>query len=229
MNLDEAIRLTEILLGFAFLLQSLEHLKSFSNEQWIYVPRFILSLLLIAGIQAVWVCGILLLLGLVALNRFQGPYNGGSDRMSLLVLSCLFLAHIATTDFWREMALGYLAIQLVLSYFISGWVKIINPDWRSGRALQDVFQFSAYPVSQSLRKWTDKPQLMSYTSWYVMLFELLFPLSLLSSMGLLTMLLVTGSFHFANACLFGLNRFFWIWLSAYPAIIWFQQRLMLIN
>ena len=229
MNLDEAIRLTEILLGFAFLLQSLEHLKSFSNEQWIYVPRFVLSLLLIAGIQTSWVCGLLLLLGLAALNRFQGPYNGGSDRMSLLVLSCLFLSHVATTEFWREMALGYLAIQLVLSYFISGWVKIINPDWRSGRALQDVFQFSAYPVSQSLRKWADKPQLMPYTSWYVMLFELLFPLSLISSMGLLAMLLVTGSFHFANACLFGLNRFFWVWLSAYPAIIWFQQRLMPIS
>ena len=31
-------------------------------------------------------------------------------------------------------------------------------------------------------------------------------------------------FHFANACLFGLNRFFWIWLAAYPSLLWLQQR-----
>jgi hypothetical protein len=37
-------------------------------------------------------------------------------------------------------------MQLVLSYFISGWVKVVNGDWRSGAALRDVFLFSAYPV-----------------------------------------------------------------------------------
>ena len=29
----------------------------------------------------------------------------------------------------------------------------------------------------------------------------------------------------ANACLFGLNRF-WIWICAYPSILWLQQRVM---
>ena len=34
-------------------------------------------------------------------------------------------------------------------------------------------------------------------------------------------------FHLGNALLFGLNRFFWIWLAAYPALLWFQQRVAL--
>ena len=225
MSLDEAIRFTEMLAGFAFAQQSIEQIRASWSERLIFLPRLLLAVLLILGLETAWVTGILLLLGLVILYRFQGPYNGGADRMSLLVLCCLCLTHVAPTVYWREVTFGYLALQLTLSYFISGWVKIINPDWRSGRALCDVFQFSTYPVSESLRQWSNSPRILFMMAWFVMLFELLFPLSLFSVYSLGVMLLITACFHFANACLFGLNRFFWIWLAAYPSIIWFQQRI----
>lgn len=224
MSLDDAIRFTEILMGFAFAQQSIEHIKSYANERLIFIPRLLLAVLLIIGFHTAWVLLLLLVLGLAMLHRFQGPYNGGADRMSLLVLCCLCLTHLAPTTYWREVAFGYLALQLVLSYFISGWVKIVNPDWRSGRALCDVFQFSVYPASESLRQWSESPRMLFLMSWAVMLFELLFPASLLSITSLGMILFITASFHFANACLFGLNRFFWIWIAAYPSIIWFQQR-----
>ena len=57
-------------------------------------------------------------------------------------------------------------------------------------------------------------------------FELLFPLCLLTQPTLIVGLGIAATFHFANACLFGLNRFFWIWLAAYPSLLWFQGRLM---
>ena len=225
MELDDATRLTEILMGFAFAQQSLEHLKSAANERILFFPRLILPLLLIAGIQTGWVISSLFLIGLAMLHRFQGPYNGGADRMSLLILTCLCLTHFAPTQYWQELAFGYLALQLVLSYFISGWVKIVNPEWRSGRALWDVFQFSAYPVSESLRGWANSPRLLFSASWGVMLFELLFPLSLLSPTTLVIALTIAAGFHLSNAFVFGLNRFFWIWIAAYPSILWFQQRI----
>jgi len=226
-SLYDAIRLTEIMLGIAFAQQSLEHLKSFTNERWLFLPRLILAVLLIIGFQAAWVCFLLLLLGIAILHRFQGPYNGGADRMSLLILSCLTLAHFAPTEKWQELAFGYLALQLMLSYFISGWVKISNIDWRSGRALRDVFQFSAYPVSEHLRALSTSPRLLHAMSWSVMIFELLFPFALLSEISLFIALGIAASFHLANACLFGLNRFFWIWVAAYSSIIWFQQWLQI--
>lgn len=225
MSFDEAIRLTEILMGFAFAQQSIEHLTAFKNERFLFAPRLLLAALLIIGFQTAWVSALLLLLGLTILQRFQGPYNGGADRMSLLILSCMCLVHVAPTQYWKEIAFGYLALQLVLSYFISGWVKVVNPDWRSGQALCDVFQFSAYPVSESLRQWSQSPRLLFIMGWCVMLFELLFPFSLLTKTSLVVALIITASFHFANACLFGLNRFFWIWISAYPSILWFQLRI----
>lgn len=225
MTFEAAIRWTEILMGFAFAQQSIEHLVSFRNERILFVPRLLLSVLLIVGFQSSWVLGLLFVLALMMLHRFQGPYNGGADRMSLLILCCLCLVHFLPEPRWQEIAFGYLALQLILSYFISGWVKIVNPEWRNGRALRDVFQFSAYPVSESLRQWSASPQLLFLMSWGVMLVELLFPFSLFSKMSLIGVLVVTASFHFANACLFGLNRFFWIWIAAYPSLLWFQLRI----
>ena len=224
MSLDLAIRFTEIFLGLAFFQQSIEHVRGPNNEQFLFLPRVVLSVLLMLGFMTQWVCVALVVLGLFILKRFQGPYNGGSDRMSLLILCCLCLVYFMPTLQWREYVFGYLALQLVLSYFVSGWVKIVNPEWRNGRALQDVFRFSAYPVSDFLRGWADWPRLLFVMSWSVMLFELLFPFTLLTQVTLIVGLVIAAIFHLANAFLFGLNRFFWIWLAAYPSILWLQER-----
>ena len=59
-----------------------------------------------------------------------------------------------------------------------------------------------------------------------MIFELIFPLSFLNSAALILALFIAALFHLANACVFGLNRFFWTWLAAYPSILWLQHRLI---
>ncbi len=225
MTFEAALRLTEMLLGFALLQQSLEHFVSAWDERILFIPRAGLSLLLMLGVAPDATALALLGLGLMILRRFDGPYNGGSDRMSLLILTCLCLAHLLPSPHCRQVAFGYLAVQLVLSYVLSGAVKIVNPDWRSGAALRDVFLFSAYPVSETLRELAGWPRLLWLMSWCVMLFELLFPLALLTQPTLIVGLTIAAIFHLANACLFGLNRFFWAWLAAYPSIIWLQLRL----
>lgn len=226
MTLTDAVRLTQTLLALALIQQSLEHLVRFRNERWRFGARIVLCGLVVAGVASPWPIVGLAGLSLLILHRFQGPYNGGSDRMGLLALWCLTLAHLLPSRPLQELAFGYLGAQLTLSYFISGGVKIVNPDWRSGRALADVFQFSAYPVAESLRGWADRPRVLRAMSWAVMLFELAFPLTLLWRPALVAGLVVAGTFHLANACLFGLNRFFWTWLAVYPAILWLQGRLV---
>jgi hypothetical protein len=225
MSVDAAIRFTEILLACAFIQQSLEHLRANRDEAMLFAPRIALSGLLIWGVAPAWTLPGLFLLSLLILRRFQGPYNGGSDRMGLLALSCLCAAHVMPTERWREYIIGYLAAQLTLSYFLAGWVKIVNPAWRDGTALQDVFRFSAYPVSEDLRRLTERPRLLFAASWAVMLFELAFPLALISQPTLIVALVLAALFHLANACLFGLNRFVWTWIAVYPAILWLQHRL----
>lgn len=227
MSFELAVRIAEMLLAFAYMQQSIEFIRGLQPEKTIGVIRLILSILLLLGIAPLWVEAGLLIVACLLLYRFQGPYCGGSDCMSVLVLLCLFLWHIAPTPFWQEMALGYLAFQLTFSYFQSGYIKVINADWRSGQALTDVFAITAYPVSEQVRLWAQSKTLMWTMSWAVMLFELLFPFALLHQTTLLVALGIAASFHLANACLFGLNRFFWIWPAAYPVIIAFQHRILL--
>jgi hypothetical protein len=147
----QAMGWMQLLLAFAIAQQSLEHLAR--GDRMIFAPRLLLCLVMGLGIGGAWPVWGLWVISLAMLWRYQGPYNGGSDKMTMLILSCLSLAHLAPTLFWQEMALSYLAVQLVLSYFVSGWIKVINPEWQRGEALRDVFRFSAYPVSEALRGW----------------------------------------------------------------------------
>jgi hypothetical protein len=232
MTLDNAVRLCELLLGAAIVQQSLEHLMMPVTSRGLYTLRLVLGSVLIAGsiinsgALTAPAEALLLLSSAMILQRCDGPYNGGSDRLSTLLQCCLLLTHVLPVVYWKELAFGYLALQVIWSYAMSGWVKIVNPEWRNGQALRDVFAFSAYPISESLRAFAQWPRVMWCLSWALMLFELVFPLSLLHAPTLWAGLLMAGTFHFLNACLLGLNRFFWVWLATYPALLWLQTRVV---
>ncbi len=229
MSLDLAIRLTEILLSIALIQQSLEHLFGLRDERVHYLVRLVLSVLLLAGVQSQWVCVALFINALFILRRFQGPYNGGSDLLSVLLITCLSVVHLMPNAQWQEYVFGYLALQVVFSYFKSGWSKVIYRDWRSGQALRDVFEFSVYPVSEATREWATQPRLLWAMSWAVILLELLFPLAMLSQWTLAAGLTLAMAFHVANFVMFGFNRFVWVWAAAYPSLIWLQGRLDLLG
>ena len=226
MTFEAALRATEILLAFAFIQQSGEHLARPMDGRWLFGIRLAASLVLLSGLFTIGSLTVLAVISLIMLHRFNGPYNGGSDRMSILILWCLLVAHAVPVQSVKEIAIGYLALQTTLSYFISGQVKLVNPQWRSGRALREVFDFSAYPVSENLRSLAQRPILCRTMSWAVIVFEVLFPLALISQASLVAALVMAAAFHLANAFLFGLNRFFWIWIAAYPSLLWFQTTLL---
>lgn len=225
MTMELAIRLTEIVLGLALLQQSLEFLRATGVERTLALLRIPLSILLMLGIFPAVVCSLLVIISLLLIKRFRGPYNGGSDTMSVLVLLGLWFSYLAPSRMWQEIALGYVVLQLVLSYFQAGWVKLVNPEWRTGKALYEVFALTAYPVSESLRHLARKKQLLLLASWCVIIAELLFPVAFLHQTALIVALISAAFFHLANAILFGLNRFVLAWISSYPLVLWFQQRL----
>lgn len=217
MNTEAALRLIELLVVLAIFQRGLEHLRS---DPCIFLPQMACAALLFTGFAPFLAALGLWVFCMAQLRRFSGPYNGGADKMMLLIVTCLCLAH--TMPDWATYALGYLAIQLVLSYFISGWAKLLETDWRTGDALRRVFAYSAYPTSQNLRFWANRPVLMKAGAWGVIGFELSFPALILHPVSFAFALVVGLAFHLANAFLFGLNRFVWAWAAAYPSLIWFQ-------
>jgi hypothetical protein len=245
LELEVVLRCSEAALALVLLQQCAEHLLPGAGARTsrlgspsaalLAALRVPLALLLLSGLQPLPALVGLAVLALASLLRFDGPYNGGSDRLGMLMLACLLAARLfpeagpadgrLPEAMVPRMALGYLALQLVASYFFAGWVKLVNPAWRSGEALREVFAFSAYPVSESLRGWARWPRLLRAMAWGVILLELAFPLALLDARLLWAALSLAALFHLANALLFGLNRFLWTWLAAYPALLWFQQQL----
>jgi hypothetical protein len=193
---------------------------------WLPVAQGGIAVLLLIGVAPSVTLPVLWLLGVMHLWRYQGPYNGGADKMLFLTLTCLSVARLSPDPIWADVGMAYLAVQLLLSYVQSGWIKIVNPDWRDGTALRRVFAVSVYPVSEGLRGWARWPRLLRAMSWGVMGFELAMPLGLLNPFALIVALSVAACFHLANAMLFGLNRFVWAWIAAYPSLIWLQERLM---
>lgn len=226
MTFEAALRLSGVLIGFAFLLQSLEHLHRQGDGRLFYGVRAALCLWLMSGIDTPVAAGVLFAMCINSVKQFDGPYNGGSDRMGLLVLWAVMIGELAPWDMIREVFFGYLALQLVLSYFVAGLVKVRNPEWRNGIAMARIFRSSIYPLSESMRSWSDRRGLMVALGWVTLVFELMFPLFLWRPESLLVGLGIAFAFHIANAFTFGLNRFVWAWLAAYPALIWFQSKIL---
>lgn len=223
------------LLAFATLLQSLELIqieqrwrqlklneggnalqKNFLLITYLQLLASILLLLLFSKVALM----VLFLCALAVSTRWRGAFNGGSDAMTLLLTGGLAL--VAIVGVQSTFGLGcvyFLGLQAALSYFKGGWVKIRQSGWRSGEILKEILNVPQLGVPPRVRYWSQNPSLMKGLSWGLLAFELLFPLSLLFKTTLLMAMIVAMSFHILNIWLFGLNRFFWIWVASYP-LLW---------
>ncbi len=175
----------------------------------------------------------LLLSGVVLLGsmRFRGTFNGGSDCMTLVVLLSVAGSHLAgLSDTACRVALGYIALQAVLSYAVAGWVKLREPAWRNGSALPMFLSLPQHAVPAWVGRLFSNRSVARLAGWGVIAGEL--GLAMVTTLlavwpgrhpdGLaaagLGLLALGMLFHLANAWVLGLNRFFWAWLATYPAI-----------
>ncbi|NDG84739.1 MAG: hypothetical protein EBX52_06830 [Proteobacteria bacterium] len=161
-----------------------------------------------------------LLLTFYSSLRFGGSFNGGSDSMTLIALSGLVLG-----AYDPRAGLLWVGSLSILSYFVNGLRKGILRDWWSGAALEAFIrssEVSIVPVQMVVvrARWFHRP-----ASIAVILFQVLFPLFMFSKTAILFALGVGILFHFGNFVLFGLNRFFWIWVATYPAVAFVAEQI----
>lgn len=149
--------------------------------------------------------------------RWRGTYNGGSDAMLLVVLLAISLAR--TFPAHANAALAYAAVQLVLSYFIAGIAKLGDPAWRTGRAMPLIVTLPHYRVPARAAAILASPGAGRFAAYAMLVFECTFPVALLHPTVCLVYLGVGAGFHLVNALAFGLDRFLWVWIAAYPALI----------
>ncbi len=152
--------------------------------------------------------------------RWRGTFNGGSDSMTLLVLGALSISNIFQKfPNINQACLWYVGIQCCFSYFISGVAKFRESEWRKGGALGGFFRSSHYQVPLVFKNISNS-QVVVALSWLILIFELSFPLALLSPNICLVYIATALLFHICNFYIFGLNRFLFAWLAAYPALLY---------
>lgn len=151
-------------------------------------------------------------LQLLVCMRFRGTFNGGSDMMVFVTAAGLIIG--------GKVGLIYIAIHATYSYFKAGLVKVKQKPWLNGNVLTDFLRISLYSDIQSaIPKLKRYPKLGKILSWGTLVFELSLPLIFLIPNMAFIYLSVAVSFHLIIYFTFGLNRFFWIWLSTWPAIL----------
>ncbi len=188
---------------------------------WALLWLRLLASLALPCVSGSWPLLLVLLLSQVAIGvRFRGTFNGGSDTLSVIVLLALTVGAWVGGSLAHKAALGYIAIQLSLSYFVAGIAKLKEPEWRSGVALRAFCRSAQYGSPLWLRSLLERLAAFRALSWCVLGFECGFPLAWLDTRVASGLLLLAIAFHLGNWLLFGLNRFLWTWLAAYPALLY---------
>jgi hypothetical protein len=209
---------------FRRLLDVLFQPQAYRVQLWL---RAVLALVLMIQGSSLLLLLALFMGTLLLLVRWRGAFNGGSDFMTLVVLLGLFIAagvnllsapNLNPALGWRA-GFAFIALQAISSYFLSGSVKLLRPEWRNGRALT-LFLNEAVRGPLTPGHWLRQAGLARLGSWAFILWECAFPLALLQAEWALLFCLVAAVFHFLVFWFFGLNRFFWAWLATFPAIIW---------
>lgn len=158
----------------------------------------------------------LCLIGSAESVRAQGLEQGGSDPMALWLR--LGVAVVATFGERASYGCAALVVGMVLaSYLCAGLAKARVRAWWNGRALRVYLDRPAYRQCERL--------LSPLPSWgytlaglSVLGFELMAPLVLFDVQILRLWVAVGALFHVANIFCFGLHRFLWVWVSAYPLL-----------
>ena len=159
-----------------------------------------------------------------ALLRLRLTYGlDGADQMQAVVWGGLTLYGIATVPWIRELALGFIAAQLLLSYLTAGLAKVMSLQWRDGRAITGILSTQLHGNRILLRYIGRRPYSI-VLAWGVILFEIVGPAAAVMSMiGVLVVCVLAVFFHLGIAFAMRLNGFVWAFLSALPPLIYTIQ------
>ncbi len=196
--------------------------------QGLHMLRIAHSTLLLAPVKNNQVracCNLFQVASYLVLQPRQFYGTDGSDQLSFLGHAAAGVGRLGGSRYSRKAASDFLALQVVLSYLISGVVKAPGKRWAQGDALERVMGTETYGDKKFYDFLQHRPRIgMGITKGTVVI-ESLMPLSLFNRKTLKMTLALFGAFHLANAREMGLGRFVLPFISSYPAILALQDSL----
>jgi hypothetical protein len=198
----------------------LDRTLSYPNFLTLLLLRTLIGGLIIFYSNALLLFFLLITTLLIAI-RWRGTFNGGSDYMTVIVLTGLTIQ--ASFPDNTAVALGsifYITVHTVASYFIAGIFKLKSSNWRDGSAVKAFLASASFDPPQILGVLQCNTWLLFFAAWSILLFECSFPLAVVIPQTTFYYLFAGAAFHLLNSYLLGLNRFFMIWLATYPMVLW---------
>ncbi|MCB0336264.1 MAG: hypothetical protein KDD62_08155, partial [Bdellovibrionales bacterium] len=121
----------------------------------------------------------------------------------------------------QAATLIFIAIQGLGAYFFAGVHKLLEPRWRSGVLLKNIYYQSSFAVP-----WLTRQSWMSHINWKIASLTII--IIELSAGSILTLprpfvwsfLSIALLFHIWNVLTWGLNHFLLTFSASFPAILW---------
>ena len=160
----------------------------------------------------------------LAYRNFYGA--DGSDQMETIVLAGLCSALCLLPSKSARLGIWFIAGESALSYFASGVSKLFSRAWITGEAVFKIFNTYTYGhkfIASWLRRYSP---FSAPLCWLIIIYECAFPLCLILPVRVAVVILCIGfCFHIGNAFIMGLNKFFWAFLSTYPALLYCNREI----
>ena len=168
---------------------------------------------------------IAIILAIHLLSHLRNSYGlDGSDQMQVIIFSSLFIFYLSSDPLIKEFSIIFLSLQSLLSYFTSGFTKLISPVWRGGMAISGILDTLGHGHKAVAGILIKKPFLSKLICWGVLIFECGLPILVFTGIQATMIFIVVGIlFHLSIAILMRLNAFFWTFVATYPAIIFFAN------
>ena len=149
----------------------------------------------------------------------------GSNHMILAASTAIAVVLLVPDQGAQQIALYYLAGQLLLGYAASGIAKAFSPEWRSGSAIPEITSTISYGTPAVGAVLMRNRAVGLLLCWSVIAFECSAPLLLLAGTPGAVAIIAGGlAFHTGVAAIMGLNTFFWSFASAYPALLYLASQ-----
>lgn len=204
---------------------------AFANQRFRYVLYIHVLAGFFLGVQgingSVSPVGLAVVLGttvLVGIRHHAGL--NGTYHVSLVVVLGLLWASTTTAEVAVQLAIAAIAVQVVLAYTVSGWLKLPTEEWRNGQTLRDLADAEIWVSERAASIINRHPAIAKPLCWGVLAFECLFVLVLVAPEEIAVALLGAAAvFHAVNALAMGFNTFLVIFPATYPAI-YYTNRLV---
>lgn len=143
----------------------------------------------------------------------------GADQMQNIILFGLLIISFDINSTINYITYFFIALQILLSYFFTGFHKIKSKKWRNGDAILLVLNSETFGNYKLLHFLYKNKKVAIFLCWVIILIQLTFIFSFFLFPNLtLIYLAILFLFHLNIAFSMNLNHFFWVFISGFPIL-----------